>query len=175
MTSTVATVARGASLLFAGLFAGFLLAVLVLETSLREFDASVYTQVRQVELDRLDALASATLLPALAATVVLVVAERGRGHGRRLVAAALVLLVAVLVITLAVNLPINSDQLDWDVQVPPADWADVRDRWQIAHAVRTAAAASAFACLGLAALTRRPVPGRRIDSDPVTPDITTTN
>ncbi|WP_052763170.1 hypothetical protein [Jiangella alkaliphila] len=67
------------SLLFAGLFAGFLLAVLVLETSLRAFDASVYTQVRQVELDRLDALASATLLPALAATVVLVVAERGRG------------------------------------------------------------------------------------------------
>lgn len=89
MTSTVATVARGVSLLFAGLFAGFLLAVLVLETSLRAFEASVYTQVRQVELDRLDALASATLLPALAATVVLVVAERGRGIGRRLVAAAL--------------------------------------------------------------------------------------
>ncbi|TDD73194.1 DUF1772 domain-containing protein [Jiangella aurantiaca] len=175
MTSTVTIVARGVSLLFAGLFAGFLLAVLVLETSLREFDASVYTQVRQVELDRLDALASATLLPALAATVILVVAERRGGTGRRLLAAALVLLVAVLVITLAVNLPINSDQLDWDVQVPPADWADVRDRWHIAHSSRTAAAALAFACLGLAALTRRPVAGRRIDSDSVTSNVTTTN
>jgi uncharacterized membrane protein len=165
MTSTVATVARGASLLFAGLFAGFLLAVLVLELSLRDFEAGIYTQVRQVELVGLDDLASATLFPALAATVVLVVAERGRGTSRRLVVAALVLLLAVLVTTLAVNLPINSDQLDWDAQAPPADWADVRDRWQIAHSVRTAAAASAFACLGLAALTRRPVPGRSTDSD----------
>lgn len=167
----IATAARGVSLLFAGLFAGFLLAVLVLETSLRAFDASVYTQVRQVELDRLDALASATLLPALAATVVLVVTERGRGTGRRLVAAALVLLLAVLVITLAVNLPINSDQLDWDVQAPPADWADVRDRWQIAHSARTAAAASAFACLALAALTRRP--DRRHDHTTTTTTTTT--
>ena len=58
-------VVRGVSLLFSGLFAGFLLCVLVLENSLRGFDASVYTQVRLVELDRLDTLASVTLIPAI--------------------------------------------------------------------------------------------------------------
>ncbi|GAB3767200.1 anthrone oxygenase family protein [Microlunatus parietis] len=150
-------IASGISLLFAGLFAGFLLGVLVLELSLRDFGAGSYTQVRQVELVGLDDLASATLLPALAATVLLVVVARGRGAGGRLGIAAGVLLLAVLVTTLAVNLPINSAQLGWNVDAPPADWADVRDRWQIAHAARTVAAVSSFACLGLAALAGRPI------------------
>ncbi|MEU4468037.1 hypothetical protein AB0G20_30885 [Streptomyces sp. NPDC024017] len=46
--------ARFVSLVFTGLFAGFLTSVLVLELSLRGFDSTVYTQVRLVELDALD-------------------------------------------------------------------------------------------------------------------------
>ena len=52
-----------AGLLFGGLFAGFLLAVLILEASLRRFPVSVYTQVRQVELAHLDDLATVLLDP----------------------------------------------------------------------------------------------------------------
>lgn len=133
---------RFASVWFAGLFAGFLLTVLVLEQSLRRFDAQIYTQVRQVELVRLDGLASVTLLPAIIATAVLVLRAR-RGPA----IAALVLLVGVFVLTLVVNLPINSDQADWVVANPPADWADVRDRWQLAHLGRTVAAMVAFGLL----------------------------
>ncbi|MFI5696877.1 anthrone oxygenase family protein [Kribbella sp. NPDC051586] len=136
---------RSASLLFSGLFAGFLVCVLVLENSLRGYDAAVYTQTRLVELDSLDKLASATLIPALITTAVLVV--RARGNNRRLVLVALVLLVVVFATTLAVNLPINSDQAAWSVQNPPSDWASVRDGWQVAHAIRTAAAVVAFGLL----------------------------
>lgn len=139
------------SLVFAGLFAGFLTGVLVLELSLRNFDATVYTQVRLVELDSLDKLAVATLLPALITTAVL--AYRNR---RWPVVAALALLISVFVLTLVVNLPINAAQLDWSVQSPPADWADIRDRWQIAHAIRTVAAVLAFASLAAV------LPGRRV-------------
>jgi uncharacterized membrane protein len=139
---------RFVNLSFAGLFAGFLLTVLVLEQSLRRFDAHVYTQVRQVELDRLDTLASVTLLPAIITTVLLVLRSR-----RAPVVAALVLLVGVFVLTLVVNLPINHDQSGWSVQTPPADWADVRDRWQAAHLARTVAAIVAFGLL--AGLPRR--------------------
>ncbi len=64
------------------------------------------------------------------------------------------LLVLVFATSLAVNLPINGDQAGWSVQNPPADWASVRDRWQLAHLVRTAAALLAFASLIGAALTR---------------------
>jgi uncharacterized membrane protein len=147
--------ARFASLLFAGLFAGFLTGVLVLELSLRSFDSTVYTQVRLVELDSLDKLAVATLLPALIATAVLVY-RTFRTNTRWLTVAALALLIFIFRLTLMVNLPINSDQLGWNPQSPPADWTNVRDRWQIAHAVRTTAAVLAFAVLALAA----PLPTR---------------
>jgi uncharacterized membrane protein len=153
----VASIARMAGLFFAGIFAGFLVTVLALEATLRRFDASVYTQVRHVELIHLDDLASATLLPALLATVVLIAATiRSRGAAFWWSAVALLLLVTVLVTTLVVNLPINADQLGWAVPAPPADWAQVRDRWQLAHAVRTGAAVIAFACLVRAGSGRRP-------------------
>jgi uncharacterized membrane protein len=133
---------RFANVWFAGLFAGFLLTVLVLEQSLRRFDAQVYTQVRQVELVRLDTLASVTLLPAIITTGLLVLRSR-----RASSIAALVLLLGVVVLTLVVNLPINHDQTGWVVQNPPADWADVRDRWQLAHLARTVVAIVAFGLL----------------------------
>ncbi|MFC8829837.1 anthrone oxygenase family protein [Streptomyces sp. NPDC057137] len=156
-----ATVLRYTGLAFAGLFAGFLVTVLVLELSLRRFDGSVYTQVRQVELLRLDDLASATLLPALLTTAILAAtALKARGRTFWLTSTAFALLLTVLVTTLAFNLPINADQFDWNAQAPPADWTSVRDRWQIAHAVRTAAAVLAFVLLNAAAAgtTRTPVP-----------------
>lgn len=141
--------ARFVSLVCAGLFAGFLTSVLVLELSLRGFDSTVYTQVRLVELDSLDKLAVATLLPALIATAVLVY-QTYRTNTRWPTVAALALLILVLGLTLTVNLPINSDQLHWNAQSPPSNWTNVRDRWQIAHAVRTVTAVLAFAALALA-------------------------
>jgi uncharacterized membrane protein len=133
---------RFVNLLFAGLFAGFLVTVAVLEQSLRRFDAQVYTQVRQVELVRLDNLATVLLIPATITAVVLFVRKRSLWS-----ALAVLLLVAVFVVTFAVNLPINSEQADWAVANPPADWAEVRDRWQLAHGVRTVAAVGAFGVL----------------------------
>jgi hypothetical protein len=152
---TILKLLRGASLLFTGLFSGFLLGVIVLETSLRGYDATVYTQVRQVELDSLDTLASVTLIPALICTAILgVLTIRARGTDRWLVLAAFALLMLVFVTSLTVNLPINGDQADWLVQAPPSDWASVRDRWQLAHAIRTVAAVLAFCSLTAAAITR---------------------
>jgi uncharacterized membrane protein len=146
--SPVAKMARGAGLWFTGVFTGFLVAVLVLELSLRGFDRHVYTQVRQVELDSLDKLAVLTLLPALITTGLLVAATFRQGRRTSWwMLTALTLLVGILALTLVINMPINADQLDWSVQAPPADWASVRDRWQIAHSVRTGAAVLAFAAL----------------------------
>jgi len=148
-------IVRSVSLLFTGLFAGFLLGVLVLENSLRAYDGSVYTQVRKVELDSLDTLASVTLIPALLSTlVVAVLAIRARSNDRQLLLAAFALLLVVFVTTLAINLPINGAQADWSVQAPPSDWSDVRDRWQLAHVLRTISAMLAFCSLTVATMVR---------------------
>ena len=155
-TSVVESVARAVSLVFGGIFAGFLLTVLVLELSLRDFDAAVYTQVRQVELVRLDTLATVTLVPTGVATIVLIWLGLRRGaRGVGLLSVALVLLLVVFATSIAVNLPINSDQLDWSVTSPQRDWASDRDRWQVAHAVRTVAATLAFTCLVLGSGVQR--------------------
>jgi uncharacterized protein YciI/uncharacterized membrane protein len=141
------TAAYGAAL-FTGLFAGFLLTVLVLEVSLRDTPAPVYTQVRLVELDHLGTLASALLAPAILAAAVLAQGLLRRRDGTRwLAAAAVLLLLAALVISVSINVPINTDQQTWTVAAPPANWAGMRDRWQLAHAARTAVATSAFLLL----------------------------
>jgi hypothetical protein len=41
------------------------------------------------------------------------------------------------------------------VQAPPADWTRIRDRWLIAHAVRTIAIVLALIYLSAAILDRR--------------------
>ncbi len=65
---------------------------------------------------------------------------------------ALLCLAGALVVTLRVNVAINDDQMTWNVQAPPSNWAAVRDRWQVALFVRTSLAVIAFYCQIIAAL-----------------------
>jgi O-antigen ligase len=145
---------------FSALFAGFLVAVLVLENSLRSFEAPITSRSAK-RSSKIWTGAAATLIPATIATVILVIFYlRTRSRSRWLALAALALMAAIFVVTLTVNLPINGDQLDWSAHAPPADWADVRDRWQIGHAVRTVAAGVAFGLLAMAASARPRVPAQ---------------
>jgi hypothetical protein len=125
-----------------------LLAVAVLESSMRGLAAQVYTRVRLVELDRLGGLATILLLPAIIATAAVAwSAFRRRGAGRWLTLTALLSLLTAFAISVAINVPINTAQQNWSVAAPPSDWAGVRDRWQVAHVARTSTAALAFVLL----------------------------
>ena len=144
------TVSAFGAVIFSGLFAGFLLTVLVIELTLRGHDSAVYTQVRHVELEHLDQLATALLLPAIVAATVFARTVFRRRSGRWTAAVAVVSLLVVLLISLSISVPINTEQLGWSTVTPPVDWSAIRDRWQLAHTVRTAAAALAFALLTMA-------------------------
>jgi uncharacterized membrane protein len=147
------TTSAFAAVLFSGLFAGFLTTVLVFEASLRSAGASVYTQVRLIELEHLDDLATALLAPAiLAAAALTLTIIRRRGSRRWLTLSAVLLLLATLAISVSISVPINTDQQSWSILAPPGDWTYVRDRWQLAHAARTATAALAFLLLTAAAV-----------------------
>ncbi len=136
------------AVLFSGMFAGFLVTVMVVEATLRSYSAGVYTQVRLIELAHLDELATALLLPSILAAVVFTVTViRRPGSGRWVAMTAVALLVVTLLISVLISVPINTDQLSWTVSSPPGDWSSVRDRWQLAHAARTTTAVLAFVLL----------------------------
>jgi uncharacterized membrane protein len=177
MSGPLGVVLRAASLMFTGLFAGFLLGALVLEASLRGFGSDVYVAVRQVELVGLDRLAAATLVPALLTTAVIGFGSGGTSE-RRAARAAATLLLGIAILSALVNVPINLDQADWSIEAAPADWAETRDRWQLAHVARTIAAIVAFLALVVAAVSRRTLvsPDRyrtdaRRDVTPPTPGV----
>jgi uncharacterized membrane protein len=151
MTSDRAfTITRTASLLGGGMLAGIALTVLVLELALRQLDGPQYVHVRQAEFGYLTWFIGAILVPTLVAVAMLVVLAR-KDHRRTLLpaAVALALLLLAVVVTLFENGPVNIEQLAWNAQAPPAEWASVRDRWQIAHAVRTVAIVLALGCLAV--------------------------
>ena len=51
--------------------------------------------------------------------------------------AALILFIMALIITLAVEVPIDNQIRTWTATTTPADWQDIRDRWERYHTIRT--------------------------------------
>jgi hypothetical protein len=46
-----------------------------------------------------------------------------------------------------VHFPINAAIMTWSAAAPPANWEQLRDRWQAAHAVRSMLSVVAFGLL----------------------------
>jgi hypothetical protein len=76
-------------------------------------------------------LVPSTLVSALPVLVVLF--RRRRMAPFYLATASLLLLAIALVITLAVNVPIDEEIAHWTLETLPADWTATRDRWQFFH------------------------------------------
>jgi hypothetical protein len=75
----------------------------------------------------------------------------------------LLLMLAVIAVTLAVEVPIDNQIKTWTTATLPADWQDIRARWAAFHTVRTflslaavAAAVGAALTSGMNVLTRHP-------------------
>ena len=68
------------------------------------------------------------------------------GVGRWLFVAAGVLLLAGIVVTVAVEVPMNKQVVQWQPGAMPAEWMAVRDRWLRFHAVRTVLGVLSFGC-----------------------------
>jgi uncharacterized membrane protein len=71
-------------------------------------------------------------------------------------AAGFLLMVAALVITLAVEVPIDNRIEAWTVATLPADWRSIQSRWELWHTIRTftSIAAVVTATISAAVATR---------------------
>jgi uncharacterized membrane protein len=81
----------------------------------------------------------AILLPLSLLSALATLACCGRtGRGRVLVDGGRVLLmVAALIVTLAVEVPIDNRIQAWTVATLPADWRSIQWRWELWHTIRT--------------------------------------
>jgi uncharacterized membrane protein len=78
-----------------------------------------------------------------------------------LAAIGLLLIIAVLVITLAVEVPIDNLIATWTEATLPADWQEIRARWSAFHTVRTFLSLGAVAAAVGAGLTTSTTAGAR--------------
>jgi uncharacterized membrane protein len=71
--------------------------------------------------------------------------------------AGFLLMVAALVITLAVEVPIDNQIQDWTAATLPADWRSIQSRWELWHTIRTFLSIAAVVAVTIsAAVTARP-------------------
>jgi hypothetical protein len=82
----------------------------------------------------------AILLPLalVSALVTLALLRRDRRTAAfRWLAAGFLLMVVALVLTLAVEVPIDNQIQDWTAATLPGDWRSIQSRWELFHTIRT--------------------------------------
>jgi len=82
-------------------------------------------------------------------------------------AAGLLLMVAALVITLAVEVPIDNQIEAWTAATLPAAWRSIQARWELWHTIRTFASIAAVVAATISAVVpARPDqrPGHQVGS-----------
>jgi uncharacterized membrane protein len=81
----------------------------------------------------------------------------GRTAAFRWLLAGFLLMVAALVVTLAVEVPIDNRIETWTAATLPADWREIQSRWELWHTVRTFLSIAAVVAVTVSCLvTGRP-------------------
>ena len=98
----------------------------------------------------------AILLPLalLSALVTLILLRHDRTAAFWWLAAGFALMAAALVITLAVEVPIDNQIETWTAATLPADWRSIQTRWELWHTIRTFASIAAVVAATISATVR---------------------
>jgi uncharacterized membrane protein len=149
---------------------------LSLARTMTEYDAETFLADGQHMITNLASIMEVLMISALGVGLVVVVllfSARSTVAGW-LALAALLLMITVLVITLAVEVPIDKLIASWRMATLPAEWQEVRAKWAAFHTLRTflslgAVAAAVAAGLTLRAVSRaRPqLPAAQVDNSSV--------
>jgi uncharacterized membrane protein len=155
-------IARFFNLFLTGLLAGLLVGIVFVELAFLDLSASVYTAVEQPKHRVFEPIMPVFMTLVIVSGILVLLLMRQRRTLPFVLALVGVLCTIVVVIsTLLVNVAINSEIINvWSAQNPPADWEQVRDRWNVWHAFRTVLAVVAFACQLVAVLVPIPMEAR---------------
>jgi hypothetical protein len=149
---------------------------LSLARTMTQYDAATFLADGKHMIANLASIMEVLMISALIVgliVVVLLLAARSNVAGW-LALAGLLLMIAVLVITLAVEVPIDELIVTWTEETLPPDWQEIRARWAAFHTLRTFLSLGAVAAAVAAGLTLRTVsrvrpqlPAARVDHSSV--------
>jgi uncharacterized membrane protein len=128
---------------------------LSLARTMTEYDAATFLADGKHMIANLASIMEVLMISALVVGMVVVVllfAARATVAGW-LALAGLLLMIAVLVITLAVEVPIDELIVTWTEATLPPDWQEIRGRWAAFHTLRTFLSLGAVAAAVAAGLT----------------------
>ncbi len=133
-----------------GLIAGLLVGTAIEQKTLLVLNPAAWTIARHST----DAVFSRLLPWWWNSTLILlfVAAYLNRGAARWMFLASGLLLLAGIVVTVAIEVPINKQVVTWDPQALPENFVAIHERWLQFHVVRTVMGAVGFVCaaVGLA-------------------------
>lgn len=129
-----------------------------LSRSIASIRPEVFLDIGQTMIGNLGRPMSLLMPAALLSSLVLLVLlfRQGTRAAFSLALAGVLLMVAALVITLAVNVPIDNLIKGWTATTLPAGWTDTRDRWEFYHGLRTFASICSVCCVVASALCQVP-------------------
>lgn len=134
-----------ATALFTGLMSCFIIAI---DPTLAELDGAAYATVMQKLIQHADKPPLVPLMVVvslLAPPFTLFFLRQQRATGAfRWTLVAFLCSIVVLLITIVLNVPINTYISSWDPQKLPEDWAAKRDAWHQLNVYRTPASALAL-------------------------------
>jgi uncharacterized membrane protein len=131
---------------------------LSLARTMTEYDAATFLADGQHMINNLATVMAVLMISAvLVGAVVVVLLFWSRSTvAAWLALAGLLLMIAVMAITLVVEVPIDNLIANWTEATLPADWQQIRARWAAFHTLRTFLSLGAVAAAVAAALTTRP-------------------
>jgi uncharacterized membrane protein len=131
---------------------------LSLGRTMTRYDATIFLADGKHMIDNLATVMAVLMISAAVVGLVVVVLlfRRRSTAAAWLALAGLLLLVAVIAVTLAVEVPIDNKIKTWTPPTLPPDWTDIRARWAAFHTLRTFLSLAAVAAAVGAALTSRP-------------------
>ena len=134
------------TLLLTGLLAGLLIGVWFVEQAMLGLSATIYTAVEIPKHQVFGPVMPWLMGFTFTAGLLLLIFMRQPRTGAFALAGLGVLCIAIVITTsVLVNVPINTAIMTtWSVEGPPANWTQVRDRWNVFHNIRTILAILAF-------------------------------
>jgi uncharacterized membrane protein len=136
------------AVILTGIVAGSMFGAGLSLYSSRKLPEAAWTRRFQLE----DSLFAKVMPPLSQAQLLCLVVSLFLTHGTSQVVwgVATVLSVAVLAISIGLEVPLNKEIQLWTPGAAPAEWMTIRDRWLWNHLYRAIAAVSAFVCVAVA-------------------------